>query len=81
MPPLEVFNAFMACGYDDVEEAACVEVDPMNRGGAVLEWEPFALTAAEYDAFLTYLRSIGKRFEVVDYGTSDFGEWFTRCFG
>jgi hypothetical protein len=78
MPPLDVFNAFMACGHDDVEDVTCLTIDRMV--GAVLEWEPFSLTASEYEEFLEYLRHIGKRFEIVDYGTSRFEDWFTKCF-
>ena len=82
MPPLVVFNHFMACGYDDVAEDIgyldiWVPSDYPGRG-AVLYWEPFELTRAEYDGLLAHIRSLGHEFEVADWGVTTFQEWFNK---
>jgi len=52
----------------------------MSTEGAVLHWTPFRLTPSEYRKFLAYLRAVGERFEIVDFDTSDYSIWFTKCF-
>lgn len=77
MPPLAVFNDFMACGYDDVAlDNGYLAIDSQNPQGAVIEWTPFSLTAEEYDAFLDHIKSLGTPFEVRDIGVSTYQEWF-----
>jgi hypothetical protein len=79
MPPLTVFNDFMACGIDDID-TPCIHVDRMSTEGAVLEWIPFKLTPGEYRSFLRHLRKSGEHFRIVDYSTSSFKVWFEECF-
>lgn len=78
MPPLEIFNQFMACGYDDVDGG----IDYIPEGpfsGAVLDWEPFSLSAQEYNQLLAYIREQGGAISIESFNASTFGEWFSKC--
>lgn len=81
MPPLEIMNAFMACGRDDIhEEPGCVRFRADRLDAPLLTWEPFELTSEEYDAFLSRLRAAGTAVEIRAFPAESFGEWFTRCY-
>ena len=82
MPPLHVFDAFMACGIDDVpDEIGLFDLDVKQiPGGGTMEWEPFELTEKEYESLLRHIRSLGHEFEVKDFGVSTYQEWFNELF-
>lgn len=69
-PPPDVLNAFLACGYDDVD-------DPEG----VLRWEPFALTPAEYDQLVQWwkTRHPAAGTDRLAVGGADFSDWFARA--
>lgn len=72
-PPREVANAFFACGYDDLHES--------SGGEEVLEWEPFALSASEYDALFVWRRASHPctRIDALGVNDADFSRWFTTA--
>ena len=77
-PPLSVLNDFFRCGHDAVEQGlACFEVD---RNGAVITWDPFELTQAEYDHFVEALRSAGIVVQITDTDAETYHDWFNRLF-
>ena len=68
-PPPDVANAFFRCGYDDLPDAT------------VLEWKPFHLADAEYDALFARWRSRHPEAAVrrLRVRGPDFSKWFTRA--
>ena len=68
MPPLRVFNDFLATGIDDTDDEQ-----------TTLEWEPTRLGEQQYDDLIEGLRARG--FNVrIDHDTesavSGYGDWF-----
>ena len=70
LPPLHVFNDFLACGRDDTDSA-----------NGLLEWEPFALSDEDYLHLQATLAARGHTLSIEQ--TKDgktykgFHEWFT----
>lgn len=77
-PTQEVLNDFLACGFDDVELDGSFL--PPHQESAVIRWKPFELAKQEYDDFIAYLHSLGRPFEVTDFGVTMYQAWFNRCF-
>ena len=69
LPPLQTMNDFLACGRDDTDAE-----------DGLLQWEPFSLTAAEYDRLARELRRRGHEvsLETVPAGRSapSYETWF-----
>lgn len=70
VPPPDVLNDFLACGYDD-----------LDFEDGVLEWKPFALTDAEYHDLLQWWKAShpAARPDRLGTGGADFRDWFTRA--
>jgi hypothetical protein len=68
-PPRDVANAFFGCGYDDL---------PRDD---VLEWEPFSLSAEDFDALLGWWRLTHPEARVDRLGVvgADFSRWFSQA--
>jgi hypothetical protein len=69
LPPLRTMNDFLACGRDDTDAE-----------DGLLQWEPFALTPAEYNRLARDLKGLGHdvSIESVPTGRSapSYEEWF-----
>lgn len=86
-PPPDVLNDFLACGHDDVDcerddsRSGCEGPDCEGCEDGALRWEPFALTEAEYAAFLAWwaARHPGARPDRLGLAGADFREWFGRA--
>ena len=69
LPPLQTMNDFLACGRDDTDAE-----------DGLLQWEPFALTPAEYSRLARDLRRLGHEVSIEDVGAAraapSYEKWF-----
>lgn len=65
LPPMDVLNSFFQCGIDDVES------------GITLHWEPFALSAAEYDEFFQACQKSIGQLRIDALGCEEYSTWFS----
>ncbi len=89
MPPLDLFNSFVATCRDDIDEASQGFLDIETQGvdwnagesvGAILTWPNFELEPPEYKRLIAFINKRYGRVEIEDYGATDYSQWFLRCF-
>ncbi len=89
MPPLRIFNAFIATCRDDIDEEAQESLDMETHDvnwdagasvGAVLTWSEFELEPTEYDRLIAFINKKYGEVEIEDFGATDYSQWFTKCF-
>jgi hypothetical protein len=69
-PPRDVLNAFLECGYDDLDDE-----------DGVLRWLPFSVVDADYDRLLAWWRLThpSVRCDSLGVPNADFSAWFTEA--
>jgi|GEM_PF-6645585 len=89
MPPLHIFNAFVATCRDDIDEEAqsalniathSQNVDADESVNAVLTWSAFELLSSEYERLITFIVQRYGAVEIDDFEATGYSQWFTRCF-